>query len=358
MFYMPTKDEWSKYKRFLGEEAMMVDVEDEGSGTNEKSNYWLLISYMPAIKLYLTEPDLSWCADADSANRFETKIDVGSSYFVMEKCVLGPISNYSAASLDRRVAMFVQSFATEVANGLRWILQIYKTTDVIQQRDMLGKDVLVAKNMHNKVSFSSYAPVKLITELNDRNHCNEMIECVESNGQSFSYVQSFGNTPGTSAPVGDLGQFTRPHLGAASIVGPCTGDSSARPFVNDIYAMSPENLKRMRECFLANVDYNINANFSGIIRPASGVEPNSPMTCGRPQRPTRPVPHQQGASHATPRESDMRQSYSGGLQMTRTEEPRADAHMHLMDSYNGPPQSFSQPAPDVFMSRCELEEDE
>lgn len=268
---MPSVREWEEYNRTALNRPDYVLTGDNGGELlpNTRSGFYLLASYMPALSLRLTQPDLSWCIDGSLFEKQQTRICVGSSYFVTEKCVLGPLVHYSEASIDERVKMFVKSFAGEVANGLRWILQIYRTTNIMEQRDLFNMELEVAKNMRNKLAFERYTPLQLVAELGETSECEIMD--VETSDEPF-YRQQFGYTTGVAAPIGSLGQFARPRLGASAVTGFCNMEGP-NLVVNDPYVLKEDDKRRLRELMVKNHEVIANDYFNNIFRPMSGMAP-------------------------------------------------------------------------------------
>ena len=199
---------------------------------------WFLASYMPGITLYLTEPCLTWCADHNLLGLHKTRIGVGSSYVLTDKLVLGPLMNNSDAASDGRAAAFIETFATDVANGLRWILQTYGTTDLLRERDLGGKGLAIAKSLNRHQPLASHVPVKLVTRLKDTSGCDQMVGCFDSE-QPLHVERSA--TDGTVQEGRHNAQSL--NLGTASIREFCHGD--ARPLARDLYALRPDESKRL-----------------------------------------------------------------------------------------------------------------
>lgn len=265
-FFTPTAEEWSAYnEKIHGRRA-------DASGDTPSAGY-VTANSMPAFVLNLTQPDLNWCVDCNLLNRRETKINVGSSYFVMDRCILGPKLTCWEASVDRRAAAYIESFAKEVSNGLRWILEIYRTTNIMQQHDLFNTDLAVAKNIRNKLAFGSYAPIRLVAPLRDSVDCEEVE--MSATGNSPFFVQPFGYCSGSTAPIGGTSQFTRPYLGTAALIGSCSTADLNRLAVKDPTVMSADDVRRLNEYITKNREQAVNRSY-GIFKPPSGLSEGAP----------------------------------------------------------------------------------
>lgn len=267
-FFTPTAAEWYEYNdRVLNRRTTAPSDRD----ADTPSGVYISTNSMPAFVLNLTRPNLNWCIDSGLLSRHETKINIGSSYFVMDKCILGPKICCWDASVDKRASTYIESFAKEVTNGLRWILQIYRTTNVMQQHDLFNTDLAIAKNMRNKLAFGSYTPVRLVTPLKDGTDCEEV--SMSTADESPFFVQPFGFCSGNSAPIGNTGQFTRPYLGAAPVTGFCSTTDPNEFAVRDPYDLNASDVKRLNEMISRNREEMVNRSY-GIFKPTSGVPGN------------------------------------------------------------------------------------
>lgn len=281
---MPTAAEWVDYNVKLLEKPNFQLPDAQGAAP---SGVYLLENYMPALVLRLTRPDLTWCIDVDMLNRHETRINVGSSYFVLDMCILGPSMHYADLALDRRAAAYMRTFAGEVSNGLRWILQIYQTTNILRQHDLFNADLAVARNIRNKLAFGNYTPVQLVTELGESTDCQAVPMCATAD-RPF-YKQSFGLSSGTTAPIGSVGQFTRPYLGTASLSGLCS-NSADNLAVRDPDVLSAEERKRLNEMITTIREEMKNGYFQSAFGLASRSEPVH-YAVGRPTDSCSPASH-------------------------------------------------------------------
>lgn len=263
-FFTPTAGEWSEYNdKVLNKRSGLTDA----TSNDSSSGVYLLTNSMPAFVLNLTRPNLTWCIDSNLLSRQETKINVGSSYFVMDRCVLGPRICCWHASVDKRASTYVESFAKEVSNGLRWILQIYRTTNVMQQHDLFNTDLAVAKNIRNKLAFGNYTPVRLAAPPRDDTDCVEV--SMSTADESPFFVQPFGCCSGTTAPIGGAGQFARPYLGTAPVSGFCSGPDINNVVIRDPYLMNSEEIKELTGIISNNREDRVNRSY-GIFTPSSG----------------------------------------------------------------------------------------
>lgn len=266
-FFTPTANEWFEYNaRVL--EKQMAPLEANAGG-DSSSGVYMLTNTMPAFVLNLTRPNLNWCVDSGLLTRHETKINVGSSYFVTDRCVLGPRVCCWEASVDERATAYMESFAKEVSNGLRWILQIYGTTNIIQQHDLFNMDLAVARNMRNKLAFANYTPVRLVAPLRDGTDCED-VPIVNATGESPFFVQPYGFGSCTSAPppIGSDGQLTRPYLGTAAVTGFCSNADMNSLAVRDPYVLNADDRRQLFELIRKNREEIMNNSY-GVFRPSS-----------------------------------------------------------------------------------------
>lgn len=263
-FYVPEKQEWVNYKREVLNSSNSVTLDD---GDEHRSSVYLLASYMPAILLHLTEPNLTWCEDVDLLKRHITRINVGSSVLVTDTCVMGPQVHCAYAPLDERATRYLENFGREVSNGIRWILQIYQTTNILQQHELFDVDKAVAKSINNKITYDGYTPVQLVTKLKENTECDNLNPCTSVDKQL--YKQPFGYTSG-AVPIGSTGRFTRPfprpHIGAAPVTGFCRTEKSA---VSDPYVLGDEESERLQGLIAKNRELNANTFFANMYRPTN-----------------------------------------------------------------------------------------
>lgn len=264
-FFTPTIGEWYDYN------VKILNRSDDirnGGDLSSTSGVYVSTNTMPAFVLNLTRPHLNWCIDTSLLSRNETKINIGSSYFITDRCVLGPRVCCWNASVDKRASMYVESFAKEVSNGLRWILQIYRSTNIMQQYDLFNTDLDVAKNIRNKLAFGTYTPIRLVTPLKDGIDCEEVP--MSANGDSPFFVQPYGFSCDRNGPNGGAGQFTRPYLGAAPVTGFCSAADTSDLAVKDPYVLNANDVRTLNELISRNREKTTNMS-PGIFKPSSGI---------------------------------------------------------------------------------------
>ncbi|KAG8270303.1 hypothetical protein J6590_088228 [Homalodisca vitripennis] len=286
MFYKLTTEEWEYYNtRALGNQDVRIMAENAGM--------YLLTNFMPAFFLKLTKPDLTWCVDTDALEKHTTRINIGSSYFLMDQCKLGPTFYNADASLDRRATTYIENFAKEVSNGLRWILQIYRTTHILQQYDLFNTDLAIGQKM-NTAAFGNYTPVKLVTDLSDAPDCQDVPTPVRST-RPF-YTRPYGPGLG-STPVGGVGTFTRPRIGTAALSRTMCHLGAENVAVRDPDSVRDAELKELADMIARNRELNKNPpsglNVSHNTRVSTGgastVTGDTPVTTRTPPHAPAPI---------------------------------------------------------------------
>lgn len=332
MFYMPTVSEWSTFKTKILNRHDNASSEQD-SNDHSPSGVYMLTNYMPALVVHLTRPNLTWCVDVDLLDRHETKINVGSSYIVADKCIFGPTLHYSDVRLVPQVSAHIDGFAKDVSNGLRWIFQIYRTTNILERHDLFNADLSVARNIRNIPAFENYTPVKLLTELRDTSDCEEVQMCASNDRQIF--IQPFGQTGNTASNTA-VRQMTRPHIGTALFHGFC----SSKPddiAIRDTYVVNAEDAMRLNELIAKNREEMTNRYYTSIFRPSSQSVHQSTIhttnACGR------------NRSVAGERDTNTTGDNSGSAMETQPIDVTADIGASGGGSVPLSPSTFSQPQP-------------